>query len=339
MKKRIQWVDFGKGFFILWVVVAHALKSIYSRPIYSPQTNTFLHFLGNSVFFFIMPTFFALSGFLFQRRSSLLTFMKFVTKKAITLFVPYIVFSIIYVFLQHFGSNINHRYTFTSLLHIWYQPISYLWFLYVLFFIFVFVGLLSLLQISFEVQFIISFIGFILVCFFNLKLSIFQMFGNTLFFLTGTLTHKYLSLIKVHKVRIYIISQLLSIVAYITCLIIIGVHRDYNNPTLINIIPKIIVSFTSLMLCMILSENNAFFQYFDRYGKDSLVIYLVHAPAVSVACVLIFKFVTLPAFLTFILLVLVGWYSSIIIIWLSYRVPLIRLIFSPYKAVCHFIKK
>lgn len=190
MRQRIQWLDFGKGFFIFWVVVAHVLKSIYSRPIYSTQINNVLQFFGDITFFFIMPAFFALSGFLFRKRDTCEEYLKFIWKKAINLFVPYIVFSIIYVILQHFGSNINHHYTFGSLLSIWCQPISYLWFLYVLFFIFVLVGLMSLLRIAYTVQLLLCALVFACVCIFQLKLMIFQTFGNAIFFLIGTLTYK-----------------------------------------------------------------------------------------------------------------------------------------------------
>jgi fucose 4-O-acetylase-like acetyltransferase len=336
MKKRIQWLDFGKGFFILWVVVAHALKSIYSRPIYSYQTNMILHFLGDIVFFFIMPAFFALAGFLFRKRTSWNDYFQFVLKKAINLFVPYIVFSIIYVLLQHFSSGVNHHYSFHSLLNIWYQPISYLWFLYVLFFIFVLVGLMSLLNINLEIQFIICLIGFIFVCLFKPKLTIFQTFGDALFFLTGALTNKHLHIIVKHKNTVLIASQLLSIISLITCFMIIGIQSDYNNPTLINIIPKILVSFSSLTFCMNQNEKTAFFRYFDKYGKDSLVIYLVHAPIVSVICILMFK-ITIPNFLiSFLILLMFGWFISIIAVVLKQNNSFLQAIFNPYKILSQF---
>lgn len=331
MKKRIQWLDFGKGFFILWVVVAHALKSIYSRPIYSYQTNMILHFAGDIVFFFIMPAFFALAGFLFRRRTSWNDYLQFIIKKAINLFVPYIVFSIIYVFLQHFSSNVNHHYSFHSLLNIWYQPISYLWFLYVLFFIFVLVGLMSLLNINFEIQFVICLIGFIWVCLFKPKLTIFQTFGDALFFLTGTLTNKYLHIIMEHKNTVLIMSQFLSIIGWITCFMIIGIQSDYNNPTLINITPKILVSFSSLTFCMNQNERTTFFRYFDKYGKDSLVIYLVHAPVVSIACVLMFKVMIPHVAISLISLIAIGWFTSLIVVWLKKRSLLVRWIFNAYQ--------
>lgn len=66
-------------------------------------------------------------------------------KKFIALFIPYLFFSISYVVLQSFSSDVNTRYTFTSVLNIYRTPISYLWYLYVLFFIFLTVSIMDLI--------------------------------------------------------------------------------------------------------------------------------------------------------------------------------------------------
>ncbi|MCC9089655.1 MULTISPECIES: acyltransferase family protein [Bacillus] len=82
MKKRLDWVDAAKGIGILLVVMAHV-------PI--PDS------LKQFIYSFHMPLFFLLSGMMF--RSSSRPAMSFIQKKAKSLLLPYLYFSIItYVF-------------------------------------------------------------------------------------------------------------------------------------------------------------------------------------------------------------------------------------------------
>ncbi|WP_349909101.1 acyltransferase family protein [Limosilactobacillus fermentum] len=66
MKKRIEWLDFGRGFTIFLVVVAHVLGGIYTNNIYSQSVNDVLSPLGETVFLVIMPIFFSLSGYVYR---------------------------------------------------------------------------------------------------------------------------------------------------------------------------------------------------------------------------------------------------------------------------------
>nr|MDH3175794.1 acyltransferase family protein [Bacillus pumilus] len=82
MNKRLEWVDAAKGIGILLVVMAHV-------PI--PDS------LKQFIYSFHMPLFFLLSGMMF--RSSSLPALSFIQKKAKSLLLPYLYFSIItYVF-------------------------------------------------------------------------------------------------------------------------------------------------------------------------------------------------------------------------------------------------
>ncbi|ERJ41936.1 hypothetical protein N581_05515 [Lactobacillus jensenii MD IIE-70(2)] len=55
--KRIEWIDFGRGFTIFLVVVGHVLSGIYTNHIY-PNSDGLLMFFGEFIFLFIMPVFF-----------------------------------------------------------------------------------------------------------------------------------------------------------------------------------------------------------------------------------------------------------------------------------------
>lgn len=82
MKKRLEWVDAAKGIGIVLVVMAHV-------PI--PDS------LKQFIYSFHMPLFFLLSGLMF--RSSSISAVSFIQKKAKSLLLPYLYFSVItYVF-------------------------------------------------------------------------------------------------------------------------------------------------------------------------------------------------------------------------------------------------
>lgn len=75
--------------------------------------------------------------------------------------------------------------------------------------------------------------------------------------------------------------------------------------------------------------NGKVFNYFSKYGQYSLIIYLIHAPAISVARVLMFKFLTPNVFIAVFTLFFVGWISSLIFVFLYKKFDVIKFIFSP----------
>ena len=78
--KRIEWIDFGKGFTIFLVVIGHVLLGLYQSNRFV-DTNDFILFLTQSVYIFHIPVFFTLSGFLFNPLSSWEKLYKEIIKK------------------------------------------------------------------------------------------------------------------------------------------------------------------------------------------------------------------------------------------------------------------
>lgn len=65
--KRIFWIDFGKGFGIFLVVLAHVLANIANNVVLKNDVSTeIIHFIMYVLFLIIMPIFFAMSGYLFK---------------------------------------------------------------------------------------------------------------------------------------------------------------------------------------------------------------------------------------------------------------------------------
>lgn len=319
--------------------MAHSLGSVYIRNIYNYNINNILRIIGDALFLIIMPIFFSMSGFLYRRPITVNDYLKLTIKKAINLLIPYIVFSIIYVCLQQLNSNVNNKYNFSSLLRIWYQPISYLWFLYTLFLIFVLIGFLSLFKISYLIQFIICLICFIFVERFYTNIFILSTFGFAMFFLLGVFIKENIKMIEKNKMVIFKVAFLLMLICFYFLYRFYGVRRDFNVVDFYTLVPKFISIFFSTSFCLILKKESKLFKYFSKYGKYSLIIYLVHAPCVSIMCALLFKIVTLNVIFSVMLIFLSGWISSLIVIYMNNKFSLIRFIFRPINTWKEFKSK
>ena len=77
--KRIRWVDFGKGFTIFFVLLAHCIDELYKTNIFSSYDILSKSMLA-IIYTFIMPCFFALSGFLYKSPKSSKSFLYSVRK-------------------------------------------------------------------------------------------------------------------------------------------------------------------------------------------------------------------------------------------------------------------
>ncbi len=143
-KKRVGWLDYGKGILILSVVLVHTVGSLYKTGQF-PAAMMGLEMAQRILFMFVMPVFFAISGYLFKPSTDWRQYLMGLGKKLVMLGVPYIVFSVIYVILQNLSSaTVHDRYSISDLLYIGVNPVGYLWYLYVYFFILVLFGALTL---------------------------------------------------------------------------------------------------------------------------------------------------------------------------------------------------
>lgn len=324
--RRIDWIDFGKGFTIFFVLVAHTFSGIYATNLfknYDYITNPALII----TYIFIMPCFFALSGFLYKEPSSLSAYITNIKKKALSLLIPYVIFSFIYVFLQHL-TTANNLNKWNSLISIYKQPIGYLWFLYALFFIFIVIGILNLLHISQNCQIIIYIIMFFVAQYIKLPYFIQITFNWIPCFYIGILLNKYEFLTK-NKI-IIIISSVLSI----TILIFQGYQHngifDANGMNMISFLPKLLC-IIPIFYFFINIKRTTLYQYFSHWGRYSMIIYLVHAPAESVFRTILLKLGVSNYFILLIGTIFITWYFSILICYLSQKIKFLKMIFYPLK--------
>ena len=135
---REMWIDYIKVFACILVVLGHFFQSMVKASILSD--NGLYQWFDTTVYYFHVPLFFICSGYLYQKYSHVDNFNLWknnVFKKAISLGIPYFVFSFATWLLKTlFADSVNGQIGGlgdTLFIH----PTSPYWFLYILFFIFV----------------------------------------------------------------------------------------------------------------------------------------------------------------------------------------------------------
>ena len=139
IRTREKWVDDVKVIACILVVLGHFFQSMTKANIL-PESNLYKWF-NTTIYYFHVPLFFICSGYLYQKHSkvnSVSSWGRNVTKKALTLGVPYATFTTAtWVLKKAFSSNVNDQiggFGDTLFLH----PTAPYWYLYTLFLIFFF---------------------------------------------------------------------------------------------------------------------------------------------------------------------------------------------------------
>jgi fucose 4-O-acetylase-like acetyltransferase len=148
MNLRISWVDLAKGIGIILVVYGHVLRGINSA--HMGLSKKFFTDSDTLVYGFHMPLFFLLSG-LFVEKWVKKGFAKAVSQKALTLLVPYLMWSLIQGAINVEMSSLTNsgmtwKQLFTDILV---NPFGQFWFLYTIFILFVlYYGLRRVFSVS-----------------------------------------------------------------------------------------------------------------------------------------------------------------------------------------------
>ena len=329
--KRIFWVDFAKGVTIFLVVVAHVCGQITNNlRINSIVDLDILRYLMYFSFLFIMPVFFALSGYLFKPVKNLKEYKKIVLKKVITIGIPYISFSVLlYIVSLVTGMHNEGVSGLSSLILILWKPYSYLWFLITLLYIFILINFLFLIRVSIYIQFFLYFIlGISQAILFPNGSGLSQFFAWSLCFYVGFLL-KGRNLLDKLTNKLFII-----VVAIIPVILQFYFDNNWyehaNGFNAFNFIPKLL-GILVLFFLYKKAKKNRFTIYFEKYGKVSLAIYLLHYPLLTI----IRRGLTLLSFnnpfIVFLLCLILSWYGSIFCLKLFSKITPLYLLIFPNK--------
>lgn len=135
---RENWVDNIKVFACILVALGHFFQSMVSAGIVQ-ETRVYSWFV-DTIYYFHVPLFFICSGYLYQKYSLVTTFSEWssnTVKKALTLGIPYFVFSVVTWGLKAvFSGAVNDQNEQGLFETLFLSPSSPYWYLYALFFVF-----------------------------------------------------------------------------------------------------------------------------------------------------------------------------------------------------------
>ena len=326
-KQRIAWLDFAKGVTIFLVVFVHVIEGLYKTGQF-PAYQVFSEMTMGLLFTVVMPVFFALSGFVYSPPKNVKHYFASLLKKLVSLGVPYVVFSIIYVAMQHVAADVHHLNSWQDLAHIYAMPIGYLWYLYVLFFVFAFVGMLSLLRLSMFSQMCIYLAGLVLVISQTIVLPyvISSLLMWTSSFYLGYIFKQHPHWLN-HRV-VYYVSGLVFVASLIWQMQQGGQWFETDMMNITDVFSK----FASIPVFLYLYQKTPQGKLTNNLttcGRYSLIIYLVHAPMASIGRVLLLK-VGLHQYIALVILILIfAWATSLLVVYMTKKIPMLSLIFNP----------
>ena len=336
--KRIQWLDFAKGFTIFCVLIGHSLD----------VANLNKFFGMDIIWTFIMPVFFAISGYLFKGFKS---FSLIIYKKITSFVIPFIL-SLLLISLFHKFSlgwgGVNGK-SFIKVFILYstgnVKYLTYAWFLYSLFLIFVIVSILYLCNVKLNIQFSLSILCFI-SCLLLAHLKIISGgcgLKNTLTFMPCFYLGIYMRFILNKYGRTKILrNKNLSIILMLLWIVSVLLIENIKNYqfNMMNISDSLIklISIPIFFLFFINFYKCIFPKYFIKYGKYTLVIYLIQVPVLIVLKIFMYS-IFKSQIILFILLLIISWNVSLLVCYLSNHFKIVNFVFYPRKYINKLVIK
>ena len=283
-----------------------------------PAADNILSLLVAQVYIFHIPVFFALSGYFFKPISDLKEFWQYAKKKTIVFGLPYIFYSIIHFGLQKIaGASVRVPTTISDLLNIYKDPLGVSWYLYILWSILIIYGLVSILVKNRRMLFLISVFAYCLTLFVQTDIYIVQrtLVWGICFFLGSVLSEIHFDKINLKKFLLFfVLFDFIYMFAWFL-FYEVGSKKDYvsySNPGLWGIAFIVCVLVAFAIFPKMEKSFPKTFLYFTKYGKDSLGIYILHAPICSMIRILMLKVGVNSVFLHVVVGIVLGWYLSML---------------------------
>lgn len=229
-------------------------------------------------------------------------------KKSISLLIPYIFFNIVWMSLLWLGGDaVESEVSLGRLLEIWKEPIRFSWFLYILYWISILYGILSLFLKNNLHLLYISVGLFLISIFFPSPIYILQrtaVWG--ICFMIGAVFRSHLTLLG----RKTLLSLLLLCVVYTLIWIKFGNERiSYTEPGLWGVIIPIssLIGLTTYPVLSRLFLGN----HFQFAGKYALEVYLYHSIVISVYRIVLVKLGIMSPFIHLIVGIPITWLATL----------------------------
>ena len=285
--KQISWLNLVRVFACMSVVFFHVING-YMKDSYNytqMKWPVYMGLLHSILRLYHVPTFFCISGFLYQKRIAstlsqwdkgkfLIKYTIFEFKKFINLMIPYYVFSIMYIFLSSFlESDMHTAYGFEQILILYKIPVAQYWYLLTLFFIFLLIPWMILIIKNVYVIFAFSMVLYFSTMWFNIPINGLQ--SRMVFFVLGCILARIGVMDRLSK----IFKPIISIAIVVFVLVAYSVYYcNFNsglNAYFIEIIVSIILICAIFILCTY-AENKYVTKKIVKIAPYTMHIYIIH---------------------------------------------------------------
>ena len=217
-------------------------------------------------------------------------------------------------------------------------PLGVSWYLYILWSILIIYGFLSVYFKSRKVLFVVSIFAYTLTLFIQSDIFIVQ---RTLVWGVCFLLGSILSEINLHKINpkkllfSFIVFDLFYMLMWVSFYEVDSTkdYVSYSNPGLwgVAFIFSVLVAF--VVFPKMEKKFPKIFSYFTKYGKDSLGIYILHAPICSMIRIVMLKMGIGSVFLHIVIGIVLGWYLSILATNVLKKIPLLNIVLLPQRYI------
>ncbi len=278
MGDRKDWVDYGKGLGIIFVVYAHLLSSAYHAGLEIPR-----HFFGLSdsiVYGFHMPFFFFLSGLFVEGSLKKRGEKGHLWDRIRRIAYPYFVWSILQMSIEMiFPGQTQKRTEISNVLAIAYRPWAQFWFLYALFLMhIVYLILRKSGRQTAAVLFTIALILFI----FPMRTAMFALLPfsmHFIFFASGILLGKYSPDVENFNLPLWAVLSLFGVLVgsgYFIFDILIEPARISSGSHSFYFFYLAVLGIISMAGLSLYLASTGAFAFLKTLGRYSLPIYLAH---------------------------------------------------------------
>lgn len=226
----------------------------------------------------------------------------------------------------------------SDLLNIYKDPLGVSWYLYILWSILIIYGLLSILVKNRRMLFLISVFAYCLTLFIRTDIFIIQrtLVWGICFFLGSVLSEVHFDKINLKKFLLFfVLFDFIYMFAWFLFYEIDSKkeHVNYSNPGLWGIAFIVCVLAAFVIFPKMEKHFPKIFLYFTKYGKDSLGIYILHAPICSMIRILMLKVGVNSVFLHVVVGIVLGWYLSILATYILKKIPFLNIVLLPQKYI------
>lgn len=284
--KRMNWVDYSRGFGIILVVFGHASDSAVRENLIYAGTD-FLQLVvttSNKIVYMIhLPIFFFMAGMFAVK--SLDRSLKVVIKNKITVILyPYVIWGLILGISKIlFQGDVYYKNEWLDLLLIFYKPIGITWFLYVLFWSFIlYLCLSKVINVFFLL--LLSLIMYYFYPDFDLKV-LNKLFRFFIFFVIGASLYKYMLIGNIEKYFNIWFSVFSFLILGVLFKVFHFMELEYYW---MRLIIGILGVYFIISLSIILASYNKL-KIIEYFGLISIMMYLSHIIPLTITRIILLK--------------------------------------------------